>query len=124
MRQLGKEVIRFAISGVGAVLVDFITYHTLIDLFTYPLAKGLSFLSGSVVSFTANKYWTFEKKEKSGIEVIKFYSLYLFSLGVNVLLNSLVLSYDINLVNVAFLIATGASIVINFTGLKYWVYRA
>jgi|SaaInlStandDraft_3_1057020.scaffolds.fasta_scaffold01890_7 putative flippase GtrA len=123
MSGVSREVFRFSISGIGAVFVDFITYYVLIDFLSFSLAKGISFLTGSLVSFTANKYWTFEKHEKSVVEVVKFYSLYLFSLGINVVLNSLVLDYSVNLVHIAFLVATGASVVINFIGLKYWVYK-
>lgn len=124
MSGVSREVIKFSISGIGAVFVDFITYYALIDFLAFSLAKGMSFLTGSLVSFTANKYWTFKKHEKSVVEVVKFYSLYLFSLGTNVTLNSLVLDYNVNLVYIAFLVATGASVVINFIGLKYWVYKA
>lgn len=124
MSRVRGEIFRFSISGAGAVFVDLITYYILINFLPFSLAKGMSFLTGSFVSFTANKYWTFEKYEKSTIEVIRFYSLYLFSLGVNVLSNSYILSYDTGLIYVAFLIATGMSVVINFIGLKYWVYKA
>ena len=124
MSGVSREVFRFSISGIGAVFVDFITYYVLIDFLSFSLAKGISFLTGSLVSFTANKYWTFEKHEKSAIEVVKFYSLYVFSLGMNVVLNSLVLDYNVDLIYIAFLVATGVSVVINFIGLKYWVYKS
>jgi len=56
--------------------------------------------------------------------VVRFYSLYVFSLGMNVVLNSLVLDYNVDLIYIAFLVATGVSVVINFIGLKYWVYKS
>ena len=70
MSGVSREIIKFSISGIGAVFVDFITYYILIDFLAFSLAKGMSFLTGSLVSYTANKYWTFEKHDKSSANKI------------------------------------------------------
>ena len=88
----------------------------------HDVAKAISFLLGTVVAFVINKYWTFEKHEKSYKEMLQFGILYSTTLGANVLTNKIVLSKT-EIVFLAFIIATGVSTVLNFIGQKWWVFR-
>ena len=122
MSKIKKELKRFLVAGISAVGTDLITYYLLLNLFSTDVAKGISFLLGTVVAFIINKYWTFEKHEKSYVEIVKFGLLYSLTLGANVMTNKIVLDmFHITLV--AFLIATGVSTVLNFIGQKWWVFR-
>ena len=131
-----KELIRFIISGVCAVLTDMSFYYILSPFMSLSVAKGISFVSGTVTAYLMNKYYTFEQKEKNIKEVIKFVCLYTFTLGANVAVNKLsfmFLPFMLNLVNItdnyqiiklfAFLAATGTSTILNFIGQKFWVFR-
>ena len=122
MSKLKKEMKRFLVAGLSAVGTDLITYYIMLNFLHHDIAKAISFLIGTVVAFVINKYWTFEKNEKSYKEMMKFGVLYSVTLGANVMTNNVVLEYT-NIVFLAFLIATGISTVLNFIGQKSCVFR-
>ncbi|WP_418513906.1 GtrA family protein [Corallibacter sp.] len=122
MSKLKKELIRFIIAGVCAVATDLIVYYILLTFLTHNISKGISFIAGTIVAYIINKFWTFEKKEKSYSEMMRFALLYGFSLSINILTNKLVLDFT-SIVLIAFLIATGASTIVNFFGQKLWVFK-
>lgn len=136
-----KQVIKFTLIGILAVLVDMAFYYLFLQLFpekmvqtitNEALAKSLSFLCGMTVTYTLNKLWTWKKKDRSKKRLVKFAILYGTSLLVNVATNSFLLfilfEYQSILdlphkYMIAFIGATGASAVMNFTGQKFWVFR-
>lgn len=122
MSKTKKELKRFLVAGLSAVGTDLGFYYLLLNFLDSSIAKGISFLTGTIVAFIINKYWTFEKKEKSYIEIIRFAILYSITLGVNVLTNKLVLDNS-GIVILSFIIATGVSTVLNFIGQKFWVFK-
>lgn len=122
MSKIKKELKRFLVAGLSAVGTDLGIYYLLLNFLESYIAKGISFLAGTIVAFIINKYWTFEKKEKSYIEMIRFSILYSLTLGVNVLTNKLVLDNS-GIVILSFIIATGVSTVLNFIGQKFWVFK-
>jgi putative flippase GtrA len=117
-----KELIRFLFSGGAAVVTDFAVYYLLHPYTTYAVAKGISFVTGSIVAFLLNKYWTFGMNEYAHSEVIKFAILYTLTLGANMGVNELCLTQLHFAVWLAFLFATGTSTVLNFIGQKWWVF--
>ncbi len=119
-----REIGAFLIFGCTAVAVDFITYTLLIPSLAHSPAKALSFLAGTIVSYTGNKVWTFKSTSKVHHDLIPFYTLYLFSLAVNVAINKAVLMINPSWILLAFLAATGTSTVINFVGQKWWVFKS
>ena len=122
MNQIKKELKRFLVAGISAVGTDLVTYYILLNYLDTDISKGISFLLGTIVAFIINKYWTFEKKEKSYQEIMQFVILYTATLGANIVTNKFILDiYNITLL--AFLIATGVSTVMNFIGQKWWVFR-
>lgn len=122
MSQIKKELKRFLVAGISAVGTDLVTYYILLNYLDTDISKGISFLLGTIVAFIINKYWTFEKKEKSYQEIMQFVILYTATLGANIVTNKFILDiYSITLL--AFLIATGVSTVMNFIGQKWWVFR-
>lgn len=122
MNKLKKELKRFLIAGLCAVGTDFITYYIMLNFLHYDIAKIFSFILGTVMAFVINKYWTFERYEKSYKQIFQFIILYVITLFVNVMVNSLVLDFA-EFVFLAFLIATGASTILNFAGQKWWVFK-
>ena len=124
MNKLKKELKRFLIAGLTAVGTDFITYYIILNFLhrDIDIAKTLSFILGTVVAFVVNKYWTFERHEKSYKQIFQFIILYSTTLFVNVMVNRLVLDFK-ELLFLAFLIATGASTILNFAGQKWWVFK-
>jgi putative flippase GtrA len=122
MSKIKKELKRFLVAGISAVGTDLVTYYILLNFLSHDVAKAMSFLLGTVVAFIINKYWTFEKHEKSYKEMMKFGILYSLTLGANVMTNNIVLEYT-SLIFLAFLVATGVSTVLNFIGQKFWVFK-
>jgi putative flippase GtrA len=122
MSQLKKELKRFLVAGFGAVGTDLFLYYIFLDYLSSNISKGISFLVGTIVAFVINKYWTFEKHDKSFKEIILFGILYGATLVINVLTNKLVLDYT-SIVLLSFLVATGVSTVLNFIGQKFWVFK-
>lgn len=122
MSQIKKELKRFLVAGLSAVGTDLASYYILLDFLSHDVAKGISFLLGTVVAYIINKYWTFEKHEKSYTEILKFAVLYSVTLGANVMTNKIVLEMT-EIVFLAFLVATGVSTVLNFIGQKWWVFK-
>jgi putative flippase GtrA len=120
--QIKKELKRFLVAGFGAVSTDLATYYILLNFLNTDIAKGISFLLGTIVAFVINKYWTFEKTEKSYQQIVQFSVLYTLTLGVNVVINKFILDI-FGTTLLAFLIATGVSTVLNFIGQKWWVFR-
>ena len=124
MKELRKEIPRFLVAGFSAVGTDMGIYYLLVRHLPYSTSKAFSFLSGTCVAYVINKYWTFEKKEKSLAQVIKFFALYTVTLGANVGVNEVVLVSAPGSMLIAFLAATGTSTILNFTGQKWWVFKS
>jgi putative flippase GtrA len=122
MKKINKEIMRFVIAGFAAVSTDLVTYYIMLNFFKFDIAKMLSFFLGSIVAFMINKYWTFEKYKKSYKQIILFAILYITTLSVNVIINHFTL-YFLEIVFLAFLIATGASTILNFLGQKFLVFK-
>jgi putative flippase GtrA len=122
MSKTKKELKRFLVAGISAVGTDLVTYYILLNFLPHDIAKAISFLLGTVVAFIINKYWTFEKHEKSYKEMFQFVILYSATLVANVITNKIVLDL-FSITILAFLIATGVSTVLNFIGQKWWVFR-
>lgn len=122
MKKINKEIKRFVIAGFAAVSTDLVTYYIMLNFFKFDIAKILSFFLGSIVAFMINKYWTFEKYKKSYKQIIQFGILYITTLAANIIINHFAL-YLLELVFLAFLIATGVSTILNFLGQKFWVFK-
>jgi len=122
MSKIKKELKRFLVAGLSAVGTDLAMYYVLLNFLTPGLSKAISFLLGTIVAYVINKYWTFEKHDKSLKEMMLFAVLYACTLGLNVFTNNLVLDQT-GVVFFAFLVATGVSTVLNFIGQKFWVFK-
>ena len=118
-----RELKRFIIAGLFAVGTDLISYYLLLNILTHNYAKGISFLFGTIVAYFINKFWTFQKNEKSFKELIQFGLLYFFTLILNVIVNNITLELSGNIVLLAFIVATTTSTILNFVGQKWWVFK-
>lgn len=118
-----KEMGKYLIAGMLALLTDSVVYYVAFHFYSYSIAKSISFICGTFTAYFVNKYWTFEKKEKSLREVLKFAVLYATTFFVNVGMNKLSLTLFPGYVFFAFLVATGSSTILNFIGQKWWVFK-
>jgi len=142
---LGKKVPvifqagKFATVGISNTLIDWgaLNLQILLTGITaglfYPVFKGVSFLIAIINSFLWNKFWTFKKikVEKTGTEFLQFLIISAIGLVINVGIASLA----VNLIGpqagispkiwatVGALIATMFSMVWNFLGYKFIVFK-
>ncbi|OFY63451.1 MAG: hypothetical protein A3H98_14065 [Bacteroidetes bacterium RIFCSPLOWO2_02_FULL_36_8] len=123
MNKIRIELKRFLIAGFSAVGTDLSVYYLLLNFLDNSPAKTVSFISGTVVAYILNKYWTFEQKRKSYSEMTRFALLYTITLGANISVNKMSLFIFPDLIFPSFLAATGTSTVLNFIGQKWWVFR-
>lgn len=123
-----RELMIFLIVGLLTVLIDFISYRGLIWLhwLNVDLAKGAGFIIGTCFAYFANRLWTFGHKNHAPGSMWRFVLLYAMTLSVNVCVNFLAL-YIFNqfsqVVLIAFLLATGISAMLNFFGMKWFVFK-
>jgi glycosyltransferase involved in cell wall biosynthesis len=123
-----QQLTRFALIGVVNTIVDLALYFFLTRSFPLSAAhllvtKTLTFGIGTIVSFFANRYWTFNKHTAIQMrEVVTFY----LTVGVGFLFNLLSLSLFLDAFHwhdvVAAIGATIITFIWNFLASKLWVY--
>ena len=118
-----KEMLRFLVSGGLAVLTDLLSYYLLVETLSTDSAKAISFVLGSIVAFFMNKLWTFESNNQTSTAILQFSVLYTVTFFANVAVNHMVLHFVFNVTLIAFIFATVTSTVLNFVGMKFWVFR-
>lgn len=124
-RETRKQLARFLIVGFTSVAVDFAFYAALTRLSWHAdVAKAVSYLTGVIVGFCGNKWWTFESTRRSAAEPIAYLACYAVTLIANVLCNRSVLALFGESASLwAFLVATGVTTVLNFIGMKFITFR-
>ncbi|MBX4198389.1 GtrA family protein [Candidatus Parcubacteria bacterium] len=126
------QFIKFAIIGVFNTFVDFAIYYTLtrhtafFDVATSMkyVANAISFIIATTFSFFANRWWTFERKDKATIgEAARFYSTTLSGLVLNIILLAVLIRvfsiHDL----IAKVFATIVTVFWNFLFKKFWVFN-
>lgn len=121
-----KQLLRFALVGGTTVAIDYIVYTFLLNLFSPSLSKAISFLCGSFFAYHLNRTWTFKVGVSNTFQVFRFALIYASSVIINVFANGLILS-SFSVPNhwrlsIAFLLATAASAIYNFLGMKLFVF--
>ena len=122
------QLSRFAIVGISTVLVDYIIYIFMINIFGFsPILKAISFIAGASYAFIFNSLYTFGQGHLKFFQLLKFSFTYALSLGINIFVNTYFIStfsVPSNLsISLAFCLATLASSVVNFILMKFFVYK-
>jgi putative flippase GtrA len=118
-----KELIYYIIIGILVVLVDYTSYHFFnkIFLIDFSNSKRFSYLTGATLSFILNKRITFKSKEKNLSEPILFFILYFSSFVLNSFTHDVLLNHFSE--NIPFIIATLVSVILNYVGQKFIVFK-
>ena len=123
-----KAFKRFLVAGTLTVLCDGSVYRVLLALACpAAMAKGISFAAGTLFAYVINKQWTFEAASQSHRAIAPFCMLYLTSMALNIALNSWMLAHPVIPAaqwELAFLVATGISAIVNFVGMRTIVFEA
>ena len=122
-----KEFNRYIAVGISTVLIDICIYSILLKIgFILSYAKSLSFISGTLYSYFINKKWTF-KSIGSKKKFFLYISVYLVSMKINTLTNSLIINIfvirNIFSILIAFIISTLASATFNYFLLKKFIFK-
>uniref|UniRef100_UPI004047271C GtrA family protein n=1 Tax=Flavobacterium sp. TaxID=239 RepID=UPI004047271C len=123
-----RELQVFLVVGILTVLIDLTAYKSLLLYFdfTVNLAKGCGFLIGTLFSYVANRIWTFQNQVFVSGALYRFLPLYFSTLVINIAVNSLILmafNYISLIDYIAFIVATACSAILNFLGMKFFVFR-
>lgn len=124
---LKKRFIKFfVVSGIATTL-NFGVFYGLHKLFfiDYRLASGIGFFSGVVLGYFLNSRWTFKDNDESNPKkkFLKYYCVYFFSLGINILFIDILVEYLGIYPSLANIITIGITFVSNYIGTKYWVFK-
>ncbi|MDD4075436.1 MAG: GtrA family protein [Eubacteriales bacterium] len=122
----GVQFLKFNVVGVFNTIVDFVVYSIMcIFGLHYMLAQVIGYAFGVGNSYLMNSLWTFSKERKhTANEFGRFLLVNLVSLGVSlgvlwIARNSLHIQSDLW----CKMIATPASLIVNFTGNKLFVFN-
>lgn len=127
-----KSVLRFLIVGGIATIIDYIVYMRLSGLLDISAAKVSSMLVASVFSYYLNKRWTFENKDRTNWKYLsKYYIAFFINVAVNTFSNRITYYFCVDRIEfselvgktVAFVIATGAAMIVNFLLQHFWVFN-
>jgi putative flippase GtrA len=129
-----RELGIFLIVGLLTVGIDFLIYHGFIYLQPFGLdsiniAKGFSFISGTIFAYFANRFWTFNQQTTGFGSIFRFVVVYILGLIANIAINYLCIAWfgspalalEYTLL-IAFILATGVSASLNFIGMKFSVF--
>ena len=129
-----RELSIFLIVGLLTVGIDFSIYRGFIYLQPFGLdsiniAKGFSFISGTIFAYFANRFWTFNQQITGAGSVLRFVVVYISGLIANITINYLYIKWfsspafalEYSLL-IAFILATSVSALLNFIGMKFFVF--
>lgn len=131
MFQAGKHIL----VGAFATVVDAKFFEFLLIIFIpFPLvSKGVSFFLSTLIKYSGNKYWTFQKHERENwhIEAGKFLLIMLIGLAIDVsvfhyLTNILGPQFSINSalwIKSSVVLSAIVAAIWNFTGDKFLVFK-
>ena len=123
-----SELKQFLAVGMIAVCLDWGIYLALTNFFGVGavLSKSLSYIIGTIFAFIANGRLVFQS-DLAPVNFLKHLVLYTFSLLANTLFFAFWesnFSFDSTIIlGAALLTATFVSTVINFLGLRFWVFN-
>jgi len=120
------QFVRFNIVGILNTIIDWSFFAILNQLLfiSYLPAKVISYSCGLINSYILNSIWTFHAKKWRLKQIIMFVLVNLIALGVSLfVLYACNAFFDVQNNLISNLIATPFSIVINFLGNKFLVFR-
>lgn len=129
---LGLEQSRFIIVGVLNTIIGMTAMFLAYNLFHmgYWLSSAMDYIVASIFSYFANKYFTFQSKKRSAMEVVRFIinvaACYLVAYGIArpVVMTFLKeMDWSVSVMEqISMLFGLGIFIVLNYFGQRYFVF--
>lgn len=128
---LDKTFLKFIIVGVANTVVGTAIMFCLYNLAhcNYWISSAANYVFGSVLSYFLNKYFTFQKKEKSVKIVFRFITnisiCYLIAYGLAKPLVRLILTEVGKSLqeNVSMIVGMGTFVILNYIGQRFWTFK-
>jgi putative flippase GtrA len=118
------EFIKFSLVGLMNTAVDVAIFFLLIWIgIPYIVAQVVSYSCGATNSYLLNKVWTFRSSGLSYAEIVRFTIVNLISLGISVVVLSLLHGTAGLELTAAKGGATVCALAANFLGNKLWVFK-
>jgi putative flippase GtrA len=123
-----RELVVFIVVGSLTFAIDYVVYTFMMTFVhvSVELAKVIGIMTGTTSAYVVNRLWTFKHTHYSIGSIGRFLLLYLATLSINVGINSGVLQL-LNgrpiAVFTAFTLAAGIAASLNFTGMRYFVFK-
>lgn len=133
-KPIKRELAIFLIVGLLTVAIDFLLYRGILYIKPFGfeninIAKGFSFIGGTIFAYFANRFWTFNQQSTRAGSVVRFIAVYILGLIANIIVNHLCITWFKAFFNLAelsiilaFVLATGVSATLNFIGMKFFVF--
>lgn len=118
-----NEPVRFLLAGAVINLTDYGVYLFLICSLPFAVSKAISFTCAGIAGYGINRYWIFKHGPSSYAEVGRYAAMNFLALGVNVLINQIILAIRPGSVLFALIAASIVSGMLAFIGFKWWVFR-
>lgn len=125
--KLSAQLRRFLVTGVGATIIDSIVYSLMLSLgLDFSPAKACGFIAAVAFAYNGHRRWTFNT-HGSKKRIAGFAGLYVTTFIINNVTNTLMLELygKENKVDIAiaFVVATGITAIVNFTMMKFFIFR-
>ena len=121
-----KQFVKFSLVGVLNTTIHYGVFYTLYEFLGlyYILASGLGFCLAVTNSYICNKYWTFKSRGADvGREFVKFFIVNIVSLSINLACMAILVElFDLH-PPVAQVVTIGITLIVNFTGNKFWTFK-
>ncbi len=126
-RHLPTQLRRFIVTGLTATVVDSSVYALMLYLgMDFSPAKACGFMAALSVAYNGHRRWTFSTRG-SRRRMAAFAGLYIMTFIINNLTNTLMLEIlgkeQKTGIAGAFIVATGLTALVNFTVLKFFIFR-
>ena len=123
-KENGKSAGKFLLAGLLTTLIDYVVYILLSQVIPFnTVAKLISIVVASVVSFFINRNWSFKASSgKVTNQIWKFAICQGINIGTNVGVNALMFAIWPNK-TFAFVVGTGFAMCVNFAIQRFWVFR-
>jgi putative flippase GtrA len=122
-----RQICRFLVIGAISTCVSYLVFILLFRVFDvhYILSSALGFFAGILFGYPANRRWTFgvSKSEKKAASVYKYFSTYIFSLFVGMILLRITVEWFLVMPELANVLVICVTTLMNFLGTKLWVFK-
>jgi len=120
-----RQIIKYLIVGGFTTIIYYSVFYILYKIIgTYYLfSSAISFFLAVLFGYVFNKKWTFRTNSKSRMEVVRYYSVYFFSMIITLIIMKIEVDYfrtDPLIANMAVIFIIPF---INFLGMKFFVFN-